>query len=127
MSTIGIILIAVLAVLTLAALGGAVVVRRRRDAGEGAFRAEIERANQDLAEAHAADNGWDPVRVAEAARAAFTEQRSTANISSLELVQVIDPPGTDDDKAIFVVETDEGTHRLTLGRHGDHWHLEALN
>lgn len=127
MSTIGIILLAVLAVLTLAALGGAVVVRRRREAGDTAFRAEIERANQDLAEAHAADNGWEPARVAEAARAAFTEQRATANVASLELVQVIDPPGTEDDKAIFVVETDEGTFRLTLGRHGDHWHLESLD
>ncbi|MGI8624154.1 MAG: hypothetical protein ACR2NB_11885 [Solirubrobacteraceae bacterium] len=127
MTTAEIVLIIVVVVLGLCALGGARVLRRRREAGEGAFRDEIERANRDLAAAHAADNGWEPTRVTESARTAFSEQRPQARIGSLELVQVVDPPGTEDDKAIFHVATAEGTHRLTLGRHGDHWHLESLD
>ena len=127
MSTVEIVVVAVVVVFGLLALGGATVVRRRRNAGESAFRAEVERANRDLAEAHAADNGWEPSRVAEAARRAFNEQRPGTEVSSLQLVQVIDPPGTDEDKAVFHVESPGAEHRLTLGRHGDHWHLESLD
>ena len=126
MSTVGIVILAVLGLFLLLALAGALMNQRRREAGEGAFRAEIERANRDLAAAHASDNGWEPGRVTEAARSAFAEQRPGAQIGEIELVQVIDPPGTDDDKAIFRVHADGGEHRLTLGRHGDHWHFEAL-
>jgi len=127
MTTAEIIIIAVVVVLGLAALGGSVVVRRRREVGTAAFRAEIERANHDLASAHAADNGWEPTRVTESARAAFALERPDVPIRSLELVQVIDPPGTDDDRAVFHVETTAGAHRLTLGRRGDDWHLESLD
>jgi hypothetical protein len=126
-TTLEIVVIAVVVAFALLALGGAAVNRRRREAGTPAFRAEIERANRDLAAAHAADNGWEPARVAEAARTAFTAERPNATIESLELVQVVDPPGTDDDKAIFHVRAGDGDHRLTLGRAGDSWHLEALD
>ena len=126
MTTLEIVVIAVAVVLGLLALAGAAANRRRRDATAGAFRADIDRANRDLAAAHAADNGWEPARVAEAARTAFTAERPNATIDSLELVQVIDPPGTDDDKAVFLVHADGGEHRLTLGRAGGGWHLESL-
>jgi hypothetical protein len=126
-TTLEIVVIAVVVVFALLALGGAAANRRRREAGAPAFRAEIERANRDLAAAHAADNGWEPARVAEAARTAFTAERPNATIESLELVQVVDPPGTDDDKAIFHVRAGDGEHQLTLGRAGDSWHLEALD
>jgi hypothetical protein len=126
-TTLEIVVIAVVVVFALLALGGGTVLRRRREADSGAFRAEIERANRDLAAAHAADNGWEPSRVAEAARTAFTAERPNAGIESLELVQVIDPPGTDDDRAVFHVIARDGEHRLTLGRAGDSWHLEALD
>lgn len=127
MDTATIVILAVLALFLALALGGAAANRRRRAAGEGAFRAEIERANRDLAAAHAADNGWEPSRVAEAARTAFAAEHPNAQVSSIELVQVIDPPGTEDDKAVFLVLADDGEHRLTLGREGDSWHLETLN
>lgn len=128
MSTAGIIVLAVLGFLLLLAIGGAFMVRRRTEAGADAFTAEIERANRDLASAHAADNGWEPTRVTEAARTAFAGEHPGVAVTTIELVQVVDPPGTDDDKAIFRVQTvSDGEHRLTLGRHGDHWHLEALS
>jgi hypothetical protein len=124
MTTAEIVVIIVAVVFGLLALGGARVIRRRSKAGADAFHTEIERANRDLAKAHAADNGWDPARVADAARAAYAEQRPGQAISALELVQVIDPPGTDDDKAIFLID---GAHQLTLGRSGDDWRFEALH
>jgi FtsZ-interacting cell division protein ZipA len=126
-TTLEIVVIAVVVVFALLALAGAAANRRRRQADAPAFRAEIERANRDLAAAHAADNGWEPSRVAEAARTAFTAERPNDTIESLELVQVIDPPGTDDDKAVFNVVAGDGEHRLTLGRAGDSWHLENLD
>ena len=126
MDTLEIIVIVVVVVFALLALGGGAMLRRRQDAGAAAFTAEIERANRDLAEAHASDNGWEPARVTEAARAAFAQERPGATLTSIELVQVIDPPGTDDDKAVFLVESADGEQRLTLGRHGDHWHLDSL-
>ena len=126
MDTLEIVVIAVVVVFALLALMGAAAVRRRSEAGAAAFDHEIEQANRDLAAAHAADNGWEPGRVTEAARTAFTRERPGVDVAGIELVQVIDPPGTDDDKALFVVRTSDGEHRLTLGRAGDEWHLESL-
>jgi hypothetical protein len=126
-TTLEIVVIAVAVVFGLLALGGAAVMRRRREAGADAFSSEIERANRDLAAAHAADNGWEPARVGEAARRAFETQNPGQTIATLELVQVIDPPGTDDDKAVFRVQTADGEHHLTLGRAGENWFLETLD
>lgn len=127
MDTLDIVVVAVVAFFVLLALGGAVVLRRRREAGEAAFHAETERANRDLATAHAADNGWEPARVGQAARRAFETERPGAEISELELVQVIDPPGIQDDKAVYRVRTAQDAHlRLTLKRSGEDWVLDSL-
>jgi hypothetical protein len=126
MGALEIVIIAVVAAFGLLALGGAAAARRRREQGERHFRALIADANRDLASARAQDHGWDPQRMEAAARAAFSERRPGESISSLALVQVVDPPGTDEDKAVFQVAAGDGTHRLTLGRRGDDWVLEDL-
>src|SRR3954451_2921513 len=100
------------------AVGGAIAIRRRRDATQGQFESRVDEANRDLAAAHAADNGWEPSRVEGAARAAFAEREPGVEVAALELVQVIDPPGTEDDKAVFRLEAGGRTHHLTLGRRG---------
>jgi hypothetical protein len=41
-------------------------------------------------------------------------------------VQVVDPPGTDDDRAVWRVRAHGQAHRLTLGRRGDDWIFETL-
>ena len=127
MDTAGIVVLAVLGLFLLLALGGALMVRRRTEAGAASFAREIGQANRDLAAAHAADNGWEPARVTEAARSAFSEQRPGVQATAVELVQVVDPPGTEDDKAVFLVRSPEGEHHLTLGRSGDAWHFESLD
>ncbi|MET0302777.1 MAG: hypothetical protein ABW040_01890 [Microbacteriaceae bacterium] len=62
--------------------------------------------NQDLAVAHAADRGWER--------------------EELTLIQIVDPRGTEDDKAMFRVSGGGRDERLTLGRRGDDWVLEQL-
>ena len=117
MTTLEIVVIAVVAVFAVLAFGGARVMRRRREATERDFRAQVDKANNDLAAAHAADNGWDPERLHAAALSALSTRDPGADAASLELVQVIDRPGTDEDEAIFRA----GTHELRLQRSGDDW------
>ena len=96
--------------------------RRRLAASEAEFRARIEQADQDLAAAHAADNGWDRARLEQAARRVFAEQHPGEVIDRLALVQVVDKPGTEADQAIFTVTAAGGAeHRVVLGRSGDDW------
>ena len=44
-----------------------------------------------------------------------------AECGDLQLVQVVDKPGTEDDQAVFRVVTDHGSEHLHLDRHGDTW------
>ncbi len=121
MRTLEIVITAVLVVLVLLAVLGFVAQRRRLRATTAQFNARVEQANRDLAAAHAQDNGWEPSRVEAAAREVFTTRHPGEEITAIGLVQVIDPPGTDDDQAIFEVHTSRGTERITLGRRGETW------
>ena len=117
-------LIIVLAVLVLLAVGGAIAARRRLAATSDRFDAHLQQVNRDLAAAHAEDRGWERGTLETAARQAYAAERGGAEPADIELTQVIDRPGTDDDKAIF--RCDEGRARLTLGRRDGEWVLEAL-
>ena len=121
MDTVTIVVVVVLVLLALLALGGFIANRRRMERTEAQFRARVEQANHDLAEAHAADNGWEPSRVEAAARRAFAERAPGQEITEIALVQVIDRPGTDEDEAVFEVQTAAGRETLTLGRRGEEW------
>jgi hypothetical protein len=115
------IIIAAIVVLVLVlGIGGYVATGRRRRADEGKDRDELEAANQALALAHASDKGWERSVLDEACRAAFAD-RSAAEIRELQLVQVVDKPGTEEDQAVFRVVTDHGSEYLHLDRHGDAW------
>jgi hypothetical protein len=115
------IIILVLVVLVIAlAIGGYVASGRRQRADRGKLDAELEAANAALAVAHLDDKGWERSLLEEAAKAAFA-QRSAAEVRELQLVQVVDRPGTEDDQAVFRVITDHGSEYLHLDRHGDAW------
>jgi hypothetical protein len=114
-------LIIVLAVLLVLAVGGAIAARRRLAATEERFEADLQRVNRDLAAAHAEDNGWERTALEASARQAYAAERGNEP-TDLELVQVIDRPGTDDDRAVFRI----GSERLTLGRRDGQWVLETL-
>jgi hypothetical protein len=92
---------------------------------EGEFRAQLERANHDLAEAAAADRGWDRETLMSSAQRIFAEQKG-AEPDELLLVEVIDRPGTDQDQAVFRCGAEGSHHFLTLGRRDGDWVLESL-
>jgi hypothetical protein len=115
-------LIVVLVVLLVLAVGGAIAARRRLAANQDRFDLSLQQVNRDLAAAHAEDRGWERGTLETSARRIYADERG-AEPANLELVQVIDRPGTDDDRAVFRI----GDERLTLGRRGGEWVLEALD
>ena len=110
----------------LLAAGGAYARRRQLAAGSDRFDAHLAQVNQDLAAAHAEDRGWARDGLEAAARAAYAAERAGAEPDELTLVQIVDRPGTDDDKAVFRVAAAGREERLTLGRQAGDWVLEAL-
>jgi hypothetical protein len=114
------------ALVILLALGGAYARRRQLEASRGRFDTQLARVNRELAEAHAADRGWAREGLEAAARAAYAAERDGAEPGDLTLVQIVDRPGTDEDKAVFRVASRGREERLTLGRQGGEWVFEQL-
>lgn len=110
------------ALVLILAIGGAYARRRQLARTQGRFDANLAQVNRDLAAAHAADRGWAREGLEAAARAAYASQRDGAEPPDLVLVQIIDRPGTDEDKAVFAI----GDERLTLGRANGDWVFETL-
>ena len=110
------------ALVIILAVGGIIGRRRQLAATQDRFEASLAQVNRDLAAAHAQDRGWAREGLEAAARAAYTGQRG-AEPSELTLVQIVDRPGTDDDKAVFAI----GSERLTLGRADGDWVFETLS
>jgi hypothetical protein len=119
-------LIIVLAVLLVLAVGGALARMRQLARTRDDFQRRLERANHDLAEAAAQDRGWDRSTLESAARRIFSEHSGGAEPGELYLVEVVDRPGTDEDKAVFRVGDRELHRHLTLGRRDGEWVHEAL-
>ena len=121
MSTLAIVLVVALGVLVLLALGGMLANSRRRRVLEPRLEASLDEVNRRLAAAHAEDKGWEPSGLEAAARAAFAERRPGEEVREVVLVQVVDRPGTEEDKAVFRFGTDTGTAYLTMGRRDGAW------
>jgi hypothetical protein len=119
-TTLEIIVLVIVVLVAVLIVGGYVITGRRQKADEPALTTELEAANEALALARATDKGWERSLLEEAVRAEFAE-RSAAEIRDLQLVQVVDKPGTEDDQAVFRVVTDHGAEYLHLDRHGDAW------
>jgi hypothetical protein len=108
------------------AVGGAFARRRQLESSRGRFDVNLAQVNEDLAAAHAEDRGWARDGLESAARAAYAAERDGAEPDELTLVQIVDRPGTDDDKAVFRVTSGGRDERLTLGRQGGDWVFETL-
>ena len=123
-STLDIVLVVIAALVVVLTAGGWVAATRRARAHERKLFEELHEAEQALAKARALDKGWDRELLESAARDAAAERFGTQPVNALQLVQVIDRPGTDADQAVFRVQTADGDeHRITLGRSGGEWGL----
>ena len=121
MSVVLIVFCVLVLLVALLVVGGFVAMSRRTQAREGELLEELQRAERELAQAHAADKGWDRATLEAAARRAAAERFGASDVGELQLVQVVDKPGTDADEAVFRVQTADGARTITLGRSGGAW------
>lgn len=119
--SVWIVLLVIVAVLALLALGGAVTNARRERATRRPFDEALHQVDRALANALAADRGWDPGVLVAAVHRELAQRRPGEEVRSLRLVQVIDRPGTDADEAVYECDLDSGSFRLSLARQGNEW------
>jgi hypothetical protein len=125
-STLGIIVLVLIVLLILLFVGGLVAVRRHARAREGDLRRKIMAADRALEAARAADRGWDPVLMEEAARKALELAAPGWQYDALHVVLVDDRPGTDADRAEMVASGPDRVVRIAVTRRGDAWLGEIL-
>ena len=121
METWELVVLIVLGVLVLLFIGGLAGNARMRRDRESSLAARIAEADNHLAQARAQDRGWDPALLEAAAREAFASRRPGVEITGLDLVQVVDKPGTDEDQARMRVTHAQGADEIDLRRTGDRW------
>ncbi|HEV7806882.1 MAG TPA: hypothetical protein VGO80_13750 [Solirubrobacteraceae bacterium] len=122
MDTVLVIFAVLVVVVSVLMAGGYVAMSRRTRSREDELLEQLRQVERELANAHAADKGWDPAVVEAAARAAAEQRFGASSVRSLQLVQVVDKPGTDADQAVFRVQTTaDGEQTMTLGRSGGAW------
>lgn len=125
MPTWAIIVLAVFGAFLVLALLGALAASLRNSRRRERFGSSLDEVDRSLADARASDRGWERGALEAAARRAFEVERPGAEIHELTLVQVVDRPGTDEDKAVFRVVAGDVQVRLTLGRVQGEWVGEA--
>ena len=113
-------LVIVLLVLLVLIVGGMLARRRQLSRTRATFERVLEHADRDLAAASAQDRGWDRRRMETAARRAAIE-RLGDTVEDLQLIEVLDRPGTDEDEALFRVRAKGRSHTVALSRRGDDW------
>ena len=121
MSVLAIVLIILAALLVLLFAGGFVANERRQRARAAQLRAQIEAADQALAQARAGDRGWDLAALEAVAREACASRFGGRQPEQMHLVQVVDRPGTDADEAVFRAIDGDREEDVVLGREGGQW------
>jgi type II secretory pathway component PulM len=121
MSPLAIVAIVVLALLVLLFIGGLIAARRHAQATEADLRARVAAADRALEAARAADRGWDPVLLEEAARQALQRERPDFHYDRLQLVLVDDRPGTDEDRAELAAVGEDHVVHVSVTRRAGSW------
>jgi type II secretory pathway pseudopilin PulG len=127
MSPLAIIVIVIVVLLVVFFAGGLIAARRRAEARDARLSERIAAADRALEAARAADRGWDPVLLEEAARVALDRERPEFRYDKLHLVLVDDQPGTEADRAELAAVGDEGIVRIKVTRHGESWIAESIS
>jgi len=125
-SALAIVVIVLGVLLVLFFVGGLLGARRRAAANKSRLRARISAADRALEAARAADRGWDPVLLEEAARVALERERPDFRYDKLHLVLVDDQPGTDEDRAEMAAVGDDEVVRVVVTRRGGAWAAESV-
>jgi type II secretory pathway pseudopilin PulG len=125
-STLGIVLLVVAAVLLVFLVGGLLGARARAAREAKTFAANVAAADVALEQARAGDRGWDREAMLGVARQALGEARPELSEASLHLVLVEDRPGVEEDRAQFLASGDDGEAKVVLGRRGDRWVAESV-
>jgi hypothetical protein len=112
-------LLVIAGVLALLFVGGVVANARLHAREDDRHARRIADADRALAAARAEDRGWNRTALETAARTAL-EARGVQP-TALELIRVVDRPGTDEDRARFRARTAEGFVEIELARMGDSW------
>jgi len=120
-SVLAIVLIALGVLIVVLFVGGYIASGRIAQARAERLRAQIEAADQALAEARAGDRGWDLAILESAARQAYVSRFDGREPEQLHLVQVVDRPGTDADEAVFRAIDGNRERDVVLGREGGQW------
>jgi hypothetical protein len=125
-STLGIVLIVLGAIVLLFFIGGvvAVITRSRRQAGS--YAEHVAQADSALEQARAADRGWHRDTMEAVAREAIGESKPGWSYDDLHLVFVDDRPGVTEDRAHFVALGADGECRVILARQDDRWVAERV-
>jgi hypothetical protein len=126
-STLGIVLIVLGAIVLLFFIGGVVAagVRSRRQAGT--YEEHVAAADSALEQARAVDKGWHRDTMEAVARDAIAESRPGWSYDNLHLVFVDDRPGVSEDRAHFVAVGSDGEARVILARQDDRWVAERID
>jgi hypothetical protein len=120
-------LIIVLVVLLVLAVGGVIARQRQLARTQPHFDEHLARVNRELAAALAQDRGWEPAGLEAAARREWAQRREGAEPDEVTLFEVLDRPGTAEDRAVFRFRCGARSELLTLGRRdGGEWTFEAL-
>lgn len=127
LSTIGIVLIALGAVVILFFIGGVLAVGARGRGQAGSYAQHVAAADSALEQARAADRGWHREAMEKVARDAIAESRSGWSYDDLHLVLVEDRPGIEEDRAQFVAVGADGECHVLLARAGDRWVAERVD
>jgi hypothetical protein len=126
-STLGIVVIVVGAIVILFFIGGLIAVSVRARRQESTFGEHVRAADEALERARAADRGWHRETMEAAARAAIGESRPGWSYEDLHLVLVDDRPGVEEDRAHFMAVGPDGRSRVILARQGERWVAERVD
>ena len=126
-STFGLIILILTAVMVVFFIGGLIAVSVRSKRGAGAYAEHLREADQALEVARASDRGWDRELMEGVARSALSEARPDFSYGDLHLVLVEDRPGMEEDRAHFVAVGADGEQRIVLGRQDGAWVAESVD